>query len=97
VKLAAEQRRHIYLILKEAVHNAARHAGAKSVKLRMAVADHRLLAEVQDDGRGFSPDGAPTDGYGVQSMRARAAQISGELSIHSVPGEGTRISLQVAL
>lgn len=103
VKLTPEQRRHVFLILKEAVHNAARHAGATTVRLHLAVNDHHLTTDVQDNGRGFTP-GATADptkplrtGYGLDSMRTRAEQLGGRLTIDTAPGRGTRISLRCSL
>ena len=96
IKLTPEQRRQINLILKEAVHNASRHAAAKAVALRISVTDHQLLAEVRDDGCGFRTDGEP-NGYGLASMRARAGQLKGQLRIRSETGQGTQVSLQVPL
>jgi signal transduction histidine kinase len=96
VRLDPERRRHLYLILKEAVHNAARHAAGRSLSLRVEVADGVLTAEVSDDGRGFrevSSDGERA-GHGLPNMRERARQLGGELSIESSPG-GTRVRLRM--
>lgn len=98
--LGAEQRRHIYLVLKEAIHNAARHAGASKVQLTVVVGDRRLCAELQDDGRGFDAetggDGhSGVVGHGLASMARRAAEIGGTLAIRSRPGEGTTVTLEV--
>ena len=91
-----ERRRHLYLILKEAVHNSARHAAGRSLSLRFEVAEGVLTAEVSDDGRGFRE--VPSDGeravHGLSNMRARALQLRGELSIDSGAG-GTRVRLRV--
>jgi signal transduction histidine kinase/ligand-binding sensor domain-containing protein len=96
VRLDPERRRHLYLILKEAVHNAARHAAGRSLSLRIEVAEGVLTAEVADDGRGIrtaSGDGEHP-GHGLANMRARARQLGGELSIDSTPG-GTRVRLRI--
>jgi ligand-binding sensor domain-containing protein len=100
--LGAEQRRHIYLVLKEAIHNAARHAGASQVRLTVALDDGRLRAELQDDGRGFDADAGGDGhsgvvGHGLASMARRAAEVGGTLVIRSRPGEGTTVSLEVPL
>jgi ligand-binding sensor domain-containing protein/signal transduction histidine kinase len=103
IKLAPEQRRHLYLIFKEAFTNIVRHADCTSVSLTMAVSDHRLMAEIRDDGRGFdslvSGDGVrrARGGHGLENMRARAAQLGGRLQIDSAPGQGTRLTLTVPL
>ncbi|HNX49708.1 MAG TPA: two-component regulator propeller domain-containing protein [Thermoanaerobaculaceae bacterium] len=100
--LGAEPRRHIYLILKEAIHNAARHAGASEVRLTIVVEDGRLRAELQDDGCGFDADTGGDGhsgvlGHGLTSMARRAAEVGGKLAVSSRPGEGTAVSLDVPL
>jgi signal transduction histidine kinase/ligand-binding sensor domain-containing protein len=101
VPLGAEQRRHVFLILKEAINNAARHAGAHHVSLELAFAGRRLRATLTDDGRGFAPlaPGAPdpATGQGLASMRRRAAELGGTLVVDSRPGSGTAVTLEVPL
>ena len=53
-----------------------------------------IYLRVRDDGRGFDIAGQ-TDGYGLRGMRARAEQVSGELSVHSGPSSGTTVELEV--
>ena len=48
VKLSPEQRRHLFLIFKEAINNAARHSECKSVSLDISVSHHGLAAEIRD-------------------------------------------------
>jgi signal transduction histidine kinase/ligand-binding sensor domain-containing protein len=98
--LGAEQRRHIFLILKEGIHNAARHASADHVRLTVRVDDGTLFAELQDNGRGFDAcagSDSGVTGHGLGSMARRAAQLGGRLEIHSQPGAGTRLRLEVPL
>ncbi|MBI3448626.1 MAG: hypothetical protein HY049_06905 [Acidobacteria bacterium] len=96
--LAPETRRHLYLILKEAVNNAAKHSGCRRVSIDLRVEAGRLRAEVRDDGGGFTPPepSAPVagrGGHGLQNLRARAAEMGGALRIASAPGEGTAVTL----
>lgn len=96
VPLPPELRRHIFLVLKEALHNVARHAGASSAALRFDLADRQLRAEVRDDGRGFA-GAAESAGHGLLNMRARAERIGGQLAVVSAPGAGTSVVLTVPL
>ncbi len=75
-------------IVREAVSNAARHAGAGSIRV---VLDERALL-VEDDGCGFDPDG-PATGFGLVSMRERAAAVGAALSVQSGPGRGARVEV----
>ncbi len=110
VKLTPEQRRHLFLIFKEAINNIARHAHCASVTLTMTMGDHQLWAEIVDDGCGFIPVPSPglpdvgahgdapsfgnnPSGNGLNNMKLRAAQLGGHMSITSVPGCGTRLTL----
>ncbi|HVT60081.1 MAG TPA: two-component regulator propeller domain-containing protein [Thermoanaerobaculia bacterium] len=100
VAVAPEQRRQLYLILKEAVHNIARHAAAGHAHLRLAVRDGDLLAELRDDGRGFDrecADGGEATGNGLRNMRQRARELGGELLIDARPGHGVGLTLRVPL
>ena len=83
-----------YRIAQEALHNAIRHSGASTIKISLSQTPRRVLVEVTDDGRGFSPD-APQAGLGLTSMRERAAAIGASLSVSSAPGAGTTVGLSV--
>lgn len=92
------QRRDLYLIFKEAVNNAVKYGQAGTVRVSLSRAAGRVQLVVEDDGVGFDPD-APsssngTGGNGLPNMRRRAREMGGELTIASVPGTGTRISLR---
>ena len=91
VRLAPERRRHLYLILKEAIHNVAKHAACRRLGIRIRLDGWRLHVEITDDGRGFAEPSR--DGHGLRSMRSRAALLGGSLEISSVPGSGTMLEL----
>lgn len=98
VKLAPEQRRHLYLLLKEAVNNVAKHAGCRNLGISLTHEGSRLRAEVKDDGTGFVDHGmAASDGHGLTNMRSRATQMGGTLEVRSSPGAGTVLSLTIPL
>jgi signal transduction histidine kinase len=83
-------------IVQEALANARRHSGARSVLVSLrAEGDELVVAEVTDDGRGFEPDAAP--GVGLRSMQERAISLGGELTIESEPGKGTRVRVQMPM
>jgi signal transduction histidine kinase len=94
-KLSAEQRRQMFLIFKEAIHNVARHSRADNAALRISVEHQWLVAEIADDGCGCA--GRMGSGLGVESMRARAAQLRGTFEVAPNPGGGTRASLRFPL
>jgi signal transduction histidine kinase len=96
IPLAPNQRRELLFIFKEIVTNAARHAGAKQVRIRVQAAPKRLLFEICDDGCGFDPEHSNT-GNGLKSMRRRAEALRGSLQIDSRRGAGTTVTLDVPL
>jgi signal transduction histidine kinase len=88
----------VYQIAQEALNNMLKHSAATYVTLRMSMNERDLRVEIKDDGKGFDPaSAAQTAGLGLDSMRERAAQLGGSLSITSKPGQGTRIQLIVPL
>lgn len=94
--LGADVRRQVYLVLKESVHNAARHSGCSRVRIDFRVAGDRLTLRIEDDGHGFAGP-ATGEGHGLESMRRRAEGLGGTLDIVSGPGRGTIVRLDTRL
>jgi signal transduction histidine kinase len=88
----------VFRIAQEALHNALRHAGAKHVEIRLARDNGHLALSVSDDGVGFEPEDPELRSrrLGLTSMEERAGRLGGRLEIHSAPGKGTDVKLQVA-
>src|SRR5580658_1922272 len=85
-----------YRIITEAMTNAARHSGASSITVRLALADgHGLSIEVSDDGSG--PRSAWLAGIGLTSMRERAAELGGSCEAGPGPDGGGRVSASLPL
>jgi len=86
----------LYQIVREAVQNAVKHARPTRIHVAVAGGHGAYRVHVRDDGAGFA-DG-PADGlphHGLASMRERASILGGNLLIHSVPGAGTTVLLEV--
>ena len=98
LSLDFELRRGLLMILKEALHNAIRHAGATFVEVTIRLEGGRLSVSVRDDGRGFERETAGRGGRGLGTMRGRARELGGELQLESRPGAGTlvRVSVEIA-
>lgn len=94
LKLDADSRRNIYLVFKEAVNNIVRHSDARRVTIDFALVIHELVLRISDDGDGFDTS-KEVDGNGLLNMHKRAADCNGELSLRSVRGEGTTLTLRV--
>ncbi len=99
-RLTAEARRDFFLIYKEALTNVARYAGATRVRVALQRSQHDLELTVQDDGCGFDTANPtyknPGGGNGLRNMQTRASLIGGQLTINSVPHEGTTVRLVIA-
>jgi len=85
----------VYRIAQEALHNTVRHARAKTVSIRLDPDDGGVVLEVVDDGVGFDPDQPYPGHLGLVSMRERVAELGGELTIRSRPGDGTRVYMRI--
>jgi signal transduction histidine kinase len=84
-----------YRIALEAITNVSRHAGASNCIVRIAV-NGELELEVRDDGAGL--DGQPREGIGLISMRERAEELGGSLSVGpGADGSGTVVRARLPL
>ena len=98
--LPPEMRHNLFLIVKEALTNALKHAQAREVRVQAKVFDGCLGIVVQDDGRGFEPAAAlPEEGKrnGLTNMRRRAEAVGATLSVQSAREKGTEVRLTVKL
>ena len=88
----------LFRVAQEALNNAARHADARSVLMRVVARSGLLQLQVMDDGRGCDPEAAITSGgSGLGGMRERLRLYDGQLELRSAPGEGTRLRAVVPL
>lgn len=91
--LPVEIERGLALILREAVTNIARHAGATCAQIEIACENGQARMQIGDDGRG----GIAEDGNGLSGMRERVRALGGRLQIQSLRGQGTRLRVEVPL
>jgi signal transduction histidine kinase len=83
-------------VLREALSNVAKHAGAAKATVHVAAEAGLLRLEVTDNGGGAGELASP-QGHGVRNMRARAGDLGGEFELAPGPGGGTRLSWRVPL
>jgi signal transduction histidine kinase len=96
VFLNMHQRKNVYLIFKEAIHNVAKYADCKEVKVRLGREKHLLKLDISDDGKGFNASGLSA-GNGLKNMKSRAEELQGQLEVQSQFNRGTHISLEVPI
>ncbi len=93
--LSANEELHVLRIVREALSNIERHAQASAAEVAISVdAFQSVTVRVGDNGRGFDPARTPSHHFGVNIMSDRAMILAGRLDIDSMPGSGTRITLQ---
>jgi signal transduction histidine kinase len=95
IPVTAEVRHNLFMVVKEALNNAVKHAAARQIRFGLNYTANRVTVEIADDGRGFRPDERTAVGNGLENMRRRMAAIGGEFYLQSEPGSGTTVRLQV--
>ena len=95
--LAAEVRHNLFLTAKEAFNNIAKHSRATEARVKISLDDSMLKICIEDDGVGFSVDGATRSRNGLSNMKDRVREIGGTFEIISAPHDGTRICLRVRI
>jgi len=97
--LAGSMRHNLFLVVKEALRNAVKHAQAELLRLGVKVADGWLTVTVEENGKGFDPGRLAADGThnGVGNMRRRMKEVSGRFEVSSQAGGGTRVEFAVPL
>jgi two-component system sensor histidine kinase UhpB len=91
----------LFRVIQEAITNIARHAQARTARIRLEATASAIKVLVEDDGKGFEAqkalgrEEADVGAWGLRGMRERLALIGGSLHIDSQPGKGTRISMEI--
>ncbi|MFF3544695.1 GAF domain-containing sensor histidine kinase [Streptomyces platensis] len=95
--LPAAQEEAVLRVAQEALHNALRHSGAKTVEVTLTRDGQGALLRIADDGCGFDPRAVRRAGrhLGLVSMRDRAGGVGGKLTVESEPGKGTAVEMEV--
>jgi signal transduction histidine kinase len=86
----------LYRAAQEALTNVQKHAAASQVWLVLNIHDDMATLLVSDDGQGLTLS-AGSEGFGLQGLRERAAQLGGDLHVEPRPGGGTQLSLRLPL
>ena len=88
----------LFRVMQEAVRNAVRHSGARSVTVSLRGRPAEIELEVADTGVGFDPDAVSTSqSLGLIGIRERLSLVNGECAIDARPGGGTRVRARVPI
>lgn len=97
LRLAPDDEAQVFLIVREALSNIARHAHAQRAWLTIAEIGNGVRVSIEDDGVGVP--GVPRDGtdnhFGLQIMHERARRLRATLAVDARPGGGTRVRLDL--
>jgi signal transduction histidine kinase len=89
---------HLYRLSEEILSNAARHAHATAVSIRVANQEGFLCLEIKDNGKGIrSHEIDDPASLGLLAMRERAEQLHGFFQVKGFPGKGTTIRVRIPL
>ncbi|MBI3972072.1 MAG: PAS domain-containing sensor histidine kinase [Chloroflexi bacterium] len=104
-RLDSRQTGQLLQMAREALSNVARHAAARTADVILTTGvpiDAEAQSEggwlrllICDDGRGFDPAMAPTDGRGLRNLTERALGLGGRATVASTPGAGTTVCIEV--
>ena len=88
--------RALVLATREAMVNAAKHAGVEEISVYVEAEEDAVHVFVRDRGVGFDPDAVPEDRHGLaDSVHARVTRHGGTVRLRSTPGEGTEVHLSM--
>jgi signal transduction histidine kinase len=91
---AADQ---LLAVLREALSNVIRHAGAGAIEVTVAAQAGELVLTVADDGVGQVQGTTPVTGFGLRNMRSRAVSLGGTCSVRANEPRGTVVEWRVPL
>lgn len=92
-KLRKEEKRNLYMIIKEAINNSIKYSGAADINLFIEKKESKLLIWITDNGKGFD-QAKITEGNGLKNIMRRSADIGYRASVISSPGSGTSVLLE---
>lgn len=96
-RLAPVIENNLLRIGQEAITNALKHADPQHVRVKLQFGERRLILEISDDGKGIQTYASRMKGFGMISMKERAAELKAEFKVHTTPTQGTTIQLDVPL
>jgi signal transduction histidine kinase len=88
----------LFRIFQESLTNVARHSGATHIQVRLTLEKGGVGMSVRDNGKGFDPQILNNSkSLGILGMKERAAEMNGLVTISSLPGSGSIVSVWLPL
>jgi len=91
--LPDEYKTCIYRVVQEALHNCSAHSNATAVRIKVQQEPKRLVLSIRDNGKGFNVE--QSKGLGLLGIEERVAHFGGKCEIHSQPGSGTALAIEL--
>jgi signal transduction histidine kinase/streptogramin lyase len=93
--LSAIQRRNIFLVVKEALNNIIKHAGASKVDISLSADADGIVISISDNGRGYDGIELPAERNGIKNMKKRLLEINGHLDVITSIENGTVVNISM--
>jgi two-component system NarL family sensor kinase len=87
----------IHKIYQETIMNIIKHASSTTVRAKITINGKILSLEIEDNGIGFDQEEVESTSFGLENIRKRVDEISGNLCIETQPGMGTRIIVELPI
>ena len=87
----------LYRVAQEALQNSAKHANADTISLVITYHKDSIKLEIQDNGKGFTPNQASSSGFGLIGINERIKLLGGKIDIQSAPSLGTKITVEIPI
>src|SRR5207237_6984915 len=94
IEISGENRRNIFMVIKECFTNIAKHANASAVNFTVQVRD-QLIFTIKDNGKGFDNDHILPFKNGIRNMKERMEHVDGEIDIWGK--NGTTITIKIPM
>ncbi|MEK4180387.1 ATP-binding protein [Aeribacillus sp. FSL K6-1121] len=88
----------LFRLVQESVTNALKHAEAKQIDVKFEVRPNQVNVAIKDDGKGFDVKKVfkeKKESFGLMGMKERVELLNGKMAVHSAPGKGTFIIIQL--
>jgi signal transduction histidine kinase len=97
-------RKNVYLLFKEIIHNAAKHAQCQNIWIDLKVEKNKFIMHIKDDGVGFDLEKYLSNGgerslggNGLLNIQKRAEELKANLNLVSKEGHGTELNFEMRL
>ncbi len=94
--IGPRRRHNVFLATREALNNAVKHSKADTISLRIGIEQGELLIRITDNGKGFD-SALHSSGHGLLNLKERLKDSGGDCRFHSVPSEGTVVTISLPL